>query len=209
MGNEIKKCVIISGAPENDISYYNEHIADRYVICADSGYIKCLSAGIKPDLIIADFDSSPRPDIECEIITLNVRKDYTDTFHCVLEAIDRGYHDIIILGGIGSRLDHTYSNILSVNYAFENNVSCALISKNCKITIESGCVKIKKGKYKYFSLFPLFEECVGLSIKGAEYELDHANLLPSNQLTQSNAFKDDLVTIDIKKGKIILFLCND
>ena len=35
-----------------------------FIICADSGYDKALQAGIKPDLILGDFDSleNPLPD---------------------------------------------------------------------------------------------------------------------------------------------------
>ncbi|MCH5321651.1 MAG: thiamine diphosphokinase [Eubacterium sp.] len=209
MGTEIKKCAIISGAPESDLSYYKKYLDDRYVICADSGYKKCDLLEITPDLIIGDFDSSPKPDVNCEIIELNVRKDDTDTFHCVKEAIDRGYNDIVILGGIGSRIDHTYSNILSVNFCFERNVKCSLINEKNNITIVSGETVIKRGEYEYFSLFAFFEKCTGLSIAGAEYDLDNVEIKPSSQFTQSNAFKNDEVKIKIKTGKIILIMSND
>lgn len=203
------KCVIISGAPEGDISYYNEYLQNAYVICADSGYKKCLSSGVKPDLIIGDFDSSDKPDIDCEIITLMSHKDDTDTFHCVSVAIERGFKDIIILGAIGSRVDHTYSNILCLTYCYDNGISCVVINNNNHISIREGSFALKKGKYKYFSMFALFERCEGLSIKGAEYELDNVALLPSSQLNQSNEFKGEIVNIEIKKGKIILILSND
>lgn len=209
MGTEIKKCAIVSGAPEQDLSYYNRNLHGRYIICADSGYKKCEMLGICPNLIIGDFDSSPRPDIDCEIIDLQVRKDDTDTFHCVKEAINRGYQDILILGGIGSRIDHTYSNILSVVYCFDRNIKCELVNAKNKISVVSGETTIIKGEYEYFSLFALFEKCEGLSIIGAEYELDCADIEPYQQFTQSNAFKDDVVKIFIKKGKIILILSND
>ena len=209
MGTEIKKCAVISGAPENNLSYYNKYLKDRYIICADSGYKKCERLNITPDLIIGDFDSSSKPDVLCEIIELQVRKDDTDTFYCIKEAINRGYNDIVILGGIGSRIDHTYSNILSVNYCFERNVNCALVNEKNMLTVISGKTFIKKGEFEFFSLFALFEKCFGVSIKGAQYELECAELEPSAQFTQSNAFKNDVVTINAEKGKIILILSND
>ncbi len=209
MANEIKKCAIISGAPEEDLSYYHSYLSDRYIICADSGYKKCDSLCVKPNLIIGDFDSSLKPDADCEIIELQVRKDDSDTFHCVKEAIDRGFNDIVILGGIGSRIDHTYSNILSVNYCFDNNVKCCLVNSNNCISIISNQEVISKNIYKYFSVFALFDECKGVSIKGAQYELENYDLNPRSQLTQSNAFKDEKVIIKVDSGKILLILSND
>lgn len=209
MGTEIKKCAIISGAPEDDLSYYERYLSERYIICADSGYKKCGVLGITPDLIIGDFDSSPKPDADCEIIELQVRKDDTDTFHCVKTAIEKGFEDIVILGGIGSRLDHTYSNILSVVYCFERNIKCRLVNSNNNLSVISGETVIKKGDYQFFSLFALFEKCTGVTIKGAQYNLTSARLEPDSQFAQSNAFKDDEVVITVQNGKIILILSND
>lgn len=203
------KCVIISGAPESNLSYYSKYITDSYIICADSGYLKCQKLNIVPDLIVGDFDSSPSPELDCEIIRLNTRKDDTDTFHCIKLAVDRGYNDIVILGGIGDRFDHTYSNVLSLVYCYDKNVRCALVNAKNYITVESDKIILNKSDYQYFSLFALFEKCEGLSIKGAEYELDNVELEPFSQLTQSNAFKNNEVCITIKKGKIILILSND
>ena len=42
MGKEIKKCLIITGAPEDDIDYYKQYIDGRFIIGADSGYQKCV-----------------------------------------------------------------------------------------------------------------------------------------------------------------------
>ncbi len=210
MGKEVKSCVIISGAPEEDLSYYNKYINKNFIICADSGYLKCLKLGISPDLIIGDFDSAAMPEYDCEIIKLNTRKDDTDTFHCIKEAIDRGYSHITVLGAIGSRFDHSYSNVLSLVYAHNKGAECKIVSSNNVIEIIDSPVCIKRDEYRFFSLFALFETVYGLNIKGAEYELDNYTLEPFDHLTQSNAFKDDnIVNIDFKNGRIILILSND
>ena len=86
MGKEIKKCLIITGAPEDDIDYYKHYIDGRFIIGADSGYQKCVKLNIKPNLIIGDFDSSTKPDTDIETIILPVRKDDTDTLSAVKEA---------------------------------------------------------------------------------------------------------------------------
>ena len=153
MGNEVKKCAVITGAPENDINYYHSYLIDRYIISADSGFEKCVNIGIKPDLIIGDFDSSAKPDTDIETITLPVMKDDTDTFFAVKEAVKRGYNDIIILGGIGSRVDHTYSNILSLNYCNDLRVSAMLVNRSNRIRILNSSCVIKKDGYNYLSLF--------------------------------------------------------
>ncbi|MCM1285584.1 MAG: thiamine diphosphokinase [Acetobacter sp.] len=209
MGNEIKKCAVISGAPEEDVSYYSKYLKDRFIICADSGYKKCEKIFVKADLIIGDFDSSEKPDADCEIISLQVRKDDTDTFHCIKEAVRRGYNNIVILGGIGSRIDHTYANILSVNYCYEHGIKCSLVNNHNKISIITGNNILNNDEYKYFSLYALFESCEGVSIKNAQYDLDNIKLSPADQFTQSNGFKERCCEVNIKKGKILLFQCND
>ena len=74
MGKEIKKCLIITGAPEDDIYYYKNYIDGRFIIGADSGYQKCVKLNIKPNLIIGDFDSSTKPDTDIETIVLPVER---------------------------------------------------------------------------------------------------------------------------------------
>ena len=194
MGKEIKKCLIISGAPESEIEYYNDYVDGRFVISADSGYNKCTKLGIKPDLIIGDFDSSDVPDTAIKTIILPVRKDDTDTFFAVKYAIKQGFNDLVILGGIGSRFDHTYCNVLALNYCFERNVKAVLINKN---------------KYNYFSFYAFLEDCIKLTTRGTQYDLTDYDLTVKCPLAQSNSFKNDNITVSYESGKLLLILSND
>ncbi len=209
MGNEIKKCLIITGAPEKDIDYYRNYLDGRYIISADSGYEKCQRLNIRPDLILGDFDSFEKPEMDIETIILPVRKDDTDTAFAVKEAVRRGFNDVLILGGIGSRIDHTYGNILSLNYCADRNIDAVMINDRNKAQVLTKDYSFKKDGYDYLSLFALFGDCTGLTTRGTEYNLTDYTLTPDCPLAQSNIFKDSKVDIKFKSGKILLIQSND
>ena len=204
------RCVIVSGAPDNDIQYLKNRL-DRsaFIIAADSGYKNCLKAGVVPDLIIGDFDSASCPQFGSRVIRLPVEKDDTDTFYCVKEAINRGYDEIELFCAIGDRVDHTYSNILCLEYCRQNGIKCSISNAKNKIMLVEDCFELEEEYYHFFSVFAFFGVARGVSVKGAYYELDNADLQPEDQLAQSNHFNGGKVKISVKEGKILLILSND
>lgn len=53
------KFTIVAGAPNQDPQFLKNNVdLDSFIIAADSGYMTCKIAGIVPNLIIGDFDSS-------------------------------------------------------------------------------------------------------------------------------------------------------
>lgn len=214
MANEMKKCIIVSGAPNDDYDFIKQSADDEsFIIAADSGYTKLLKAGIKPDLIIGDFDSSKKPDIDCEIVALPCAKAYTDTFECVMYAVGHGFDFITVLNAIGSRVDHTYSNILCLDYCKKHNVYCEIKNRNNRISLIVGERIIKK-EYDNFSLFAFLEDCKGVKIKGAGYTAgfygkDSLDILQSDQFGQSNFVSEKECLISLEKGTLLLIESND
>ena len=209
MGKEIKKCTIISGAPDYSVDFLISSIdCNSFIIAADSGYKKLLSANIKPDMIIGDFDSSPKPDVECDILTLPCQKDDTDTFYCVKKAVELGFNDITIMFAVGNRFDHTYSNILCLDYCYKLNVNCVIIDNHNKISLIDNEHTFSK-EYSYFSLFAFLDDCKGVSIKGSHYDVCNIDIATHNQFAQSNQIKDDFCTVTVKQGRLLLVESND
>lgn len=208
------KCTIISGAPIDNAQYLKNNVSsDSFIICADSGYLRLINAGIKPDLILGDFDSSPKPDIDCEIITLPVEKAYTDTFECVQLAVSRGYKEIEIFNAIGNRFDHTYSNVLCLDYCQKHNVTCSIKDEHNRLSLINGR-KVFKKEYDNFSLFAYLEDCKEVRIKGAYYtagfyDKEALDINRSDQFAQSNFICDDECEITVKKGTLLLIESND
>ena len=54
-----KKCMIIGAAPLASGAVFEEFDPkEHYVICADAGYDTAVQYGVRPDLVIGDFDSA-------------------------------------------------------------------------------------------------------------------------------------------------------
>lgn len=212
MANEIKKCTIISGAPNTNTDFINSNIdLSSYIICADSGYTKL--NGVVPNVIVGDFDSSEKPNLDCEIVQLQVEKAYTDTFECVQLAVERGYNYIEIFNAIGSRLDHTYANILCLDYCKGNGVKCYIINEKNRLSLINSKTVIKK-QYENFSLFAHNENCYGVTIKGAYYtasfyDKTSLDISMTDQFATSNYIVDDECEIDLKSGTLLLIESND
>ena len=86
---------------------------DDLIIAADAGYLTAKEMGIVPDVLLGDFDTLGERNIPDGIECLRVprEKDDTDTQLAVRTAIERGAKEIVIIGGLGGRIDHTLSTL--------------------------------------------------------------------------------------------------
>ena len=104
-----KKCMIIGAAPLASGAVFEEFDPkEHYVICADAGYDTAVRYGVRPDLVIGDFDSAAkRPPETIRTIKLLVEKDVTDMMGAVMVGQKLGYKTFVLIGGLGGdRFDH-------------------------------------------------------------------------------------------------------
>jgi len=210
MGTEKIICSIISGAPDCDIDFLKTNV-DRhsFIICADSGYVHCMNAGIQPDLILGDFDSAGQPDKVYDVIALPAEKDDTDTFYAVKYAAKKGFKQIDIFNAVGGRFDHAYSNMLCLMYCKSKSIDASISDRQNKLTFVNDKTVINNKFYKYFSVFAIGGKVSGLTIKDAYYPLNNIDISPYEQFTQSNTFKNKDVEITVKSGNLLLVQSND
>lgn len=202
-----KRCVIWGAAPVFPQVKELLHPED-YIVAADGGWQSAKDMGITPDCILGDFDSSPCPQTE-NVIVLPKEKDDTDTHYATKLAISKGFSNILYLGVLGgNRLDHTFGAIQSAVFAKNNGATVELCDEFCKVYIMQGEEKIvlPTKKNHYFSLVAWNGEISNLSIKGAKYCLENANLKPDYPLGISNEFLDNPVEITLQKGIALLFI---
>lgn len=170
------------------------------------GYSFAKKAGLTPNLIIGDFDSLKEElPQNTEVVKLNTHKDDTDTEHCVMECIRRGYKDFLLLGSIGGRTDHTFANIATLAFLSEYNYNGIARNNGEEIRIlKEGSYEMNNKKGLIFSVFPYGCESVNVTYKGAEYMLNNKTLTYNVSRGISNVFVDDEAEITINRGRAIL-----
>ena len=201
------RCVIISSSPDTNVEEIKSLCTnDDFIVCADSGYSFAKKAGLTPNLIIGDFDSLKEElPQNTEVVKLNTHKDDTDTEHCVMECIRRGYKDFLLLGSIGGRTDHTFANIATLAFLSEYNYNGIARNNGEEIRIlKEGSYEMNNKKGLIFSVFPYGCESVNVTYKGAEYMLNNKTLTYNVSRGISNVFVDDEAEITINRGRAIL-----
>ncbi len=204
----MKRCVVI-GAVEIDFPARNLIKETDFVICADKGWQNALKAGIKPDMIVGDFDSSPYPeDVDVSVTVLPVVKDDTDTFHIARYIVENGYTDVLMLGLIGGkRIEHTIANLQTLVYFANNRVNATAKDRYSTImVIKDGIIRLPDMPGRFFSLFSMGDRAEGVSIKGARYPLDGYTITNYFPIGVSNEFIGEDVEISVTDGSLLLVI---
>ncbi len=200
-----KRCVIIGASPVCDVGMIKDHVRESdFVVCADGGWTYALAAGIKPNMIIGDFDSSEFPEnMKCDIIRLPVHKDDTDTMYCVKECMKMGFKEILLLCMTGGRIDHTFANFCTLLYACENGVSARIIDENIIFAMTQGKEIIENKQGHIFSIFPFGCKSCKVTLSGFEYPLDEGIIHVDTVLGTSNSVISDHAEITLHDGNAI------
>lgn len=207
--------LIVSGGEINlDFlnKYYNTN-KNSTLIAVDKGLNALHKLNILPNHIVGDFDSvnkdllalySNNPNIT--IHKYNPEKDYTDTEIAIKLAIDLNSCCINIIGGFGNRIDHLLANIHILMHGLNANIPCYLIDEYNKVYLINSTTEILKSKTygKYISLIPLTSSVSGLTLKGFKYPLTGYTLPIGVSLGISNKIVDDIATIYLSNGVLIV-----
>ena len=173
----MKRCVVVSGADIGSYEYVRRLLSgeDFFVFC-DSGLKHMDRLGVRPSLIVGDFDSHENPHLEAETIVLPREKDDTDTVYGVKEALKRGFDTFLLVGVVGGRLDHTLGNVSILLYLDAIGKKGIIVDDYSEMEIVSSSPVSVSGRYAYFSLLNVSGCAKGVTIQNAKYPLDNAEI---------------------------------
>lgn len=208
--------IIISGGTKPSKKLIDSVLtAESIVVCADSGANVAYEYNLPCSTIVGDLDSissvaeSYFQDKGCKFIKYSCEKDYTDTELAINEVIDRGAKSIVILGALGSRIDHSLANIgLIVDYSIKG-YDISIIDDHNEIRVFTESFKLHCRKGKVFSLQSFRKNVMNLTIKGAKYPLSNYTLKSGTPLTVSNVFLEEDIDITFNSGIILLIYPKD
>ncbi len=178
------------------------------VIAADAGYLTAKKMGITPDILLGDFDTlgvENIPDgIEC--LRVPAEKNDTDTQLAVQVAAERGVWEIVIIGGMSGRIDHTLSTLAILEDLWERKAGriYAILTdgKNRVRFIRSSGTILPRSQYRFFSLIATDDVVKGITLEGCKYPLKNGRISRRNQWAVSNEITGNCALVEIKRGGV-------
>ncbi len=205
----MSKCIIMCAGSFTPIDIDIED--GDLVIAADNGLTHLQTIGIKPDIIVGDFDSleygsrslvdafeEADPD---SVVRLPVEKDDTDAMAAVRIGLQKGYQKFFLYGALGGdRLDHTLANIQTLNFIKSEGAQGYIMDADCMMFILRDETKaFHPGFSGGFSLFALDTEITGVTIRGMKYNVENvtiSNHFPIGVSNHIEGFEEASVTVE-------------
>jgi len=201
----MKWLVVTGGAMPGPTLLRDEvHKAER-IIAADGAAELLIREGIIPHVLIGDFDTaSPQSvsrlsDQGAQIVRLPTHKNITDTEAAVDYALDAGANDITILGALGTRVDHTLSNIGMLLRAYRRGAACRILDETNELTVATGEYELHGRSGQTVSILPLTDDLT-VTAAGLEYPLEQLSLPFGSSRGVSNRMQGTSAHLSISGG---------
>lgn len=211
------KAVLFAGAAITDYSFCEKYLQDAdWIICCDGGMHHAKALGITPDYIVGDFDSV-RPEVleEYRNMGISIRqfpthKNETDMQLGMLLALELGATELVLIGGIGDRFDHTLANAHLLLYLLKKGIRGILVNeKNCVELIDKEVTLYGKAG-DLVSTIPLSMQVEGVTLEGLEYPLvDYDLALDDKLVAVSNVMTGTEAKVKIRKGYLFVMQTRD
>ena len=177
-------------------------------IAADGGMAHAQALGMTPELWVGDFDSTSTDLSERHAATPRLpfptEKNFTDGEIAIEQAIERGARRLVLVGSFGGdRTDHSLSHLLLAVTLAERGLDVVLSSGvEEAVPLLPGTQFLDLPAGSLFSVIA-FTALTGLSLSGAKYPLDGADIAFGASRTISNVAEGRL-TASLVSGRALI-----
>lgn len=210
-----KRILIFTGGNLGPSSF-EEIQKEDLIVGVDRGALHLIRNQITPHICLGDFDSvneEERQEIEMncnEFISCDpVMKDLTDTEMAFNWALEQHPEEIWVMGGLGSRFDHSLANVHLLLKGLQAGISCCIQDEHNEVRCMTQQLTLKKGSYSHVSLLPLSMEVTGITLRGMQYPLENATITMGDTVGISNVIIADTGEIEMKTGHLLVIRSRD
>lgn len=181
-----------------------------YVICADGGTRHASALDIKPDLVIGDMDSTEKgylQKLQSDGVLIELfpqDKNETDLELAIQRAFELSPSEIVIVAGLGGRLDQTMANIALLSSLQRSDISIKLDDGVEEIFFCRGQTEVHGRSGDIVSLIPWQGEVTGIQTENLKWSLNNETLYPEKTRGISNEMTSDVATIKISSGLLLI-----
>lgn len=204
-----KRAVVFSAVPvESDMAAYVQ--PGDFIVACDAGYRNAAKLGVRPDLIVGDFDSAPQPETDRETIVLPHVKDDTDTQFAARWLVEHGYEEVTLLGALGgSRIEHMFANVSTGLFLAMHGIKTILADARSEMhyLLPGKELILERKDWMYLSVFALGAPMTGVTLQGVYYPLENATLSELDYpLGTSNEFVEPVAHMQCTGGHGLVVL---
>lgn len=197
-----RTCLIISGGQYHPLT---DLPPGDFVIACDRGYEYALRSGVRPDLVVSDFDSyGGDVAVGIPVRHLPAEKDDTDTMSAIRWACAEGYAEIELRCALGARLDHTYANLQALVWAAEHAMAARIESPDTRvIALRGGSLRLPRREGFSLSVFAASDRC-RVSLRGVKYALADTEIGNAFPVGVSNEWAGPEAEVVAHEGTILI-----
>lgn len=183
--------------------------AATLIVAADGGAAHLLALGFRPELVIGDLDSFPAglgplwQAAGTRFITAPRAKDETDLELALLYVADHYQEEIIILGGLGGRLDQTLANLMLLAHPKLRSRPVRLLTPFQTAWLITHFSQIEGEIGDLLSLIPLSGDALVMATTGLQWPLHQETLYFGPARGISNVLIQPKATIAIENGLVL------
>jgi thiamine pyrophosphokinase len=203
--------IVFAGGDPGSFSFLRTvDCADAFLVAVDRGLAVMSELGLTPDLFVGDGDSVVPALLagldreRTRVIVLPAHKDVSDLEAAfdLLATMER-HGGVLVLAGLGGRLDHSLFNLqLAARHltAFED---IAFEDDQCLVRPLSGSNALELLSGTTVSFVPVTPE-VELSLTGFAYPLSHAVVRQGSTRTLSNVACGLVQQVVVERGTVVM-----
>lgn len=204
----MNKRVVIFGNGTLDKNFLTLLKFGDYIVGVDRAAYWLILNKINLNVAIGDFDSTTAAEFRRikksvkRVETYSPEKDWTDMELAVRHAIGQKPTEVVIVGGIGSRMDHTVATWHLLDALLTAKIPHVLVNEKNRIRLVSKgrTILSPKGEYRYISIVP-YSESILVKLSGFRYDIPKTKLIRGSTLGVSNELSGNRGVIEIFAGK--------